>query len=99
MSSRRLLVLIENLPGDSALFKAKNIGDRWTETQHILAMIADQLTFMRREAQGEESTWNPKPLPRPNDAELQQEAQEVMHTVHDGLMAMMSGAAPPPEFE
>jgi hypothetical protein len=99
LSSRRLLVLIEQLPGDSATFKAKNIGDRWTETQHLLAYIADQITFARREAQGEDSTWTPRPLPRPNEGDLKQEEQEVMSTVHDGLLAMMSGAPVPPKPE
>lgn len=97
ISSRRLLVLIEQLPGESATFRARNIGDRWNETQHILAYIADQITFARREAQGEDSTWNPQPLPRPNEGNLRQEEQEIMSTVHDGLLAMMSGGPPPPQ--
>lgn len=57
----------------------------------MLAYIADNIAFMRREAQGEESSWTPKPLPRPNDAEDKQEQQDVMNTVHDGLLAMMAG--------
>lgn len=92
LSSRRVLLLLEQLPEDSSFFRARYTGDRWTETQHLLAFIADQITFMRREAQGEESTWSPKQFPRPNDAENRAEKQEVMDTVHDGLLSMM---APP----
>lgn len=87
--------MIEGLPEASAYFRARNIGDRWTETQHILAYIADNVAFMRREAQGEESSWQPDPLPRPNDADDKQEKQDVMNLVHDGLIAMMSGADAP----
>jgi hypothetical protein len=91
------LVFVETLPEESAYFRARYTGDRWTETQHMLALLVDHVAFMRREAQGEDSSWTPKPLPRPNDGEEQQEQQEVMNTVHDGLMAMMSGATAPAE--
>lgn len=94
MTSRRLFVLIEQLPETSAYWRARNTGDRWTETQHVLADIADNLRFMRREAQGDNSDWNPKPLPRPGEADQSQEQQEAMNAVHDGLLAMMTGAAP-----
>lgn len=98
LSSRRLLALVDSLPEDSATFRARNTGDRWTETQHMLAYLIDQVTFTRREAQSSESTWSPKPFPRPDDGEEEQEKQQIMSSVHDGLLALMSGSEPPQQF-
>lgn len=81
LSSRRLLLMIEHLPEDSATWKARR-GDRWSESTHILAYMADHVVFMRAEAQGE-GGMRPKPLPRPTD-ELEPEGQA--RSMHDYLM-------------
>ncbi|MGH3439978.1 MAG: hypothetical protein ACRDRN_26485 [Sciscionella sp.] len=89
MSSRLLLVLIEGLPPDSAYQRARWTGDRWDERTHILAYIADNAAFARREQQGEDSTWSPTSLPRPGDDEVRDEGREDIRAVHDLLFASL----------
>lgn len=90
MTSRRLLALIEHLPGDSAFKKATLTGDRWPEWVHVLAYAADQITMARREQQGPDSTWEPKPLPRPNDADHKEAARAASRAVHDVIFASIA---------
>lgn len=88
LSSRRLALMIEHLPEDSATWKARR-DDRWTEATHLLAYIGDQVHFMRADAQaigGAESPMKPERLPRPGDEETTEDAREVSKSLHDYLM-------------
>jgi len=88
MTSRRLWVLIEHLPETSATAQARR-GDRWPEWTHILALVTDQLTFLRAEVQaglGAKTPMKPKPLPRPRDEEERAEQQGAARNVRDYLL-------------
>jgi len=88
LSSRRLALMIEHLPEDSATWKARR-DDRWGELLHIMAYLADNVAFLRADAQkigGVENPMKPERLPRPGDEETVENAREVSKSLHDHLL-------------
>lgn len=63
---RRLGVLVQQLPADSATVRAR-IGPSaaWTTSEHLLALIADRLGIANWQRQGKRTSKRPQPLPRP----------------------------------
>lgn len=88
LSSRRLALMIEHLPEDSATWKSRR-DNPWTEATHLLAYIGDQVHFMRADAQvigGAENPMKPERLPRPGEEATTENAREASMSLHDYLM-------------
>lgn len=68
LSWRRLLVLVERLPADSATARAMH-GEAadWSLTDHLLASVVDALHVAnwQRTEDGAKGRRRPRPLPRP----------------------------------
>lgn len=88
---RRLRVLVERLPGDSAVVREKR-GTPWSEADYLLALIADHLAFYRHDfARAHGGTPSePKPLRRPEDGDPEDNAA-LMRAAHDDVMAQLKG--------
>lgn len=90
MSLRRLRVLVQNLPPDSAVVRAIR-KTHWTDQEYLLAHIVDHLSFYRYEfakANGA-SPRQPEPTRRPGDDPDQ--GRELVRTAHDHVMAQLRG--------
>jgi len=90
MTSRELMVFVEQLPEESATKRAIS-GDEWVTLHHLVANVFDAVTFMRAETtnyRGGSST--PEPIKRPGQAERDAERTAAAHKAHDEIMATMS---------
>jgi hypothetical protein len=67
LSSRRLLVLVDNLPRESATARAVH-GEQlqWGHTEHLLADVVDLLRILVWQMGGKGQ--RPDPIPRPGQA-------------------------------
>lgn len=61
---RRARILATQLPRESRTVREVAPGAAWGEQEHLLALIADNLAFLRYEQSGGKGR-KPKPLPRP----------------------------------
>lgn len=63
---RDLLVITRQSPPTSALFRAENPDSWvWGMTEHLLAVIADEIAVGNWQRQGRPNATRPKPIPRP----------------------------------
>jgi hypothetical protein len=58
--------LTKHLPADSATAEAIH-GAGWSTTEHLLALIADQLAAANWQRAGDKTKPRPQPLPRPGE--------------------------------
>lgn len=61
----RARALASQLPRESRTARAVDPRAAWGECEHLLALVADHLAFMRYEQAGGKGR-KPKPLPRPS---------------------------------
>lgn len=64
----RLLTILRGLPRDSA-FAMSVLGEAgtWSQTDHLLAAVVDQLAVVSWQLQGDRRAARPQPLPRPGE--------------------------------
>jgi hypothetical protein len=68
LSYRRLLVLVRQLPAESATMRAKaGVSGEWAFTEHLLAGIHDRLSMLVWMQSDRKKSRKPKPLPRPGE--------------------------------
>jgi hypothetical protein len=92
MSLRRLRVLVQHLPADSASACMLR-GNSWTDKEYLLALLVDHLALSRYEfakANGG-SPDEPQPVHRPGD-EAPEDRRELLRAAHDSVMAQIKGA-------
>lgn len=95
MTSRELMVLVEQLPEESATKRAIT-GDDWTTLHHLVANIQDIANFTRADTTNYRGgSANPEPIKRPGQAKQAAEKQAAAHRNHDQIMATMGGKTAP----
>lgn len=91
MTLRRLRVLVQHLPPDSAVARAMR-KTYWTDQEYLLAHVVDHLAFSRYEF-AKANGGNPKepePTKRPGDPDVADQRELVRHA-HDQVMAQLKG--------
>jgi hypothetical protein len=97
MTSRELFVLIEQLPEESATRRAL-AEDEWTEDRHLLAAIANAVTFFRADwANAHGGSMRPNPIESPamlREREREREANlKAQQSLHDLIHGRIKVAA------
>jgi hypothetical protein len=89
MTLRRLRVLVENLPPDSATVRAR-IGHNWSVDQMLLADAVDALRFWRCEwlYSHDAHPPEPDPIPRPG-VESAEDRRAAQRAAHDLIMSQL----------
>lgn len=91
MTSRELMVLVDNLPEDSATKKALS-GDPWTTLHHLIANVLDTAVFSRADyANTHGGKSDPKMIKRPGQADDAAAKVATGRAKHDQIMAQMRG--------
>lgn len=93
MSLRRLRILVEHLPEESATVRHR-VGHRWSVTQLLLADVLDVLRYYRCEwlmAHGAHPD-KPEPLPRPGITD-RQTRRDAVRAAHDQVMSQIHKGA------
>ncbi len=97
MTSRELMVLVDQLPEESATKRAIT-GDEWTTLHHLIANIQDTTNFARADTityRG--GTANPERIKRPRDLAEAAAKQATARSKHDDVIAQMRGEHLPTE--
>jgi hypothetical protein len=89
MSLRRLRVLVQNLPAESATARAV-IGHDWTPEALLLADLVDVVRFLRAEwlMAHEANPDRPEPIPRPG-VTTAQDRRAAQRAAHDHVMSQL----------
>lgn len=87
---RQLRVMVQNLPEDSALNRARN---GWTTDQYLLADLVDSSRYGRWEYAQSNGAENPEPerIPRPGQAEAEAAEKNQIRAAHDQIMNRLKG--------
>ena len=86
---RRLRVLIQHLPADSALSRSVH-GDavEWGASEHLLANIFDAISALVWQGGNPKKNPKPKPIPRPGDKRAKKRRQLPPDEVRRRLVAL-----------
>lgn len=92
MSSRRLLCLIDALPGDSAYWKERRDGD-WSPEEYIQAAIVNEIRLLRADqaAIHADHKMDVKMVESPAQEKQDEELAEKTRQVRSHLMAQLKG--------
>lgn len=89
MSSRRLLVLLQHLPEESAFKTALRDGE-WPRQDVLLAALYNELHAMRGDGYGEGFSY--RPVLSPSMERAKNEKRSIVREAHDNVIAQLRGS-------
>lgn len=91
MTSRELMVLVDQLPEESATKRAIT-GDDWPTLHHLVANVLDAVTFSRADyANAHGNNVTPERIKRPRELAEADAKQATARSKHDDVIAQMRG--------